>query len=49
MKEVKSPKKPLIYYHGVVLLVICFFNFIITPLLAQTSKRGGLRCLHGHD
>ena len=25
MKEVKSPKKPLIYYYGIVLLVILIF------------------------
>lgn len=35
MQEVKSPKKPLIYYYGIVLLVILLFNMIITPLLAQ--------------
>ena len=33
MKEVKSPKKPLIYYYGVVLLVLLVFNLVITPLL----------------
>ena len=35
MKEVKSPKKPLIYYYGVVLLVLLVFNLIITPLLLK--------------
>ena len=35
MKEVKSPKKPLIYYYGISLLVILLFNMLITPLLTQ--------------
>ena len=35
MKEVKSPKKPLIYYYGIVLLILFLFNLIVTPLLAQ--------------
>ncbi len=33
MKEVKSPKKPLIYYYGIVLLVILVFNMVVAPLL----------------
>ena len=35
MKEVKLPKKPLIYYYGIVLLIIFLFNILITPMLAQ--------------
>ena len=35
MKEVKSPKKPLIYYYGIVLLILFLFNLLVTPLLAQ--------------
>lgn len=35
MKEVKSPKKPLIYYYGVTLLIVLLFNLFITPLLMQ--------------
>ena len=35
MKEDKSPKKPLIYYYGVVLLVLLVFNLVITPLLLK--------------
>lgn len=35
MKEVKSPKKPLIYYYGIVLLILFLFNMIITPMLLQ--------------
>ena len=37
MKEVKSPKKPLIYYYGIVLLILMVFNLLITPLLAQSK------------
>ena len=37
MKEVKSPKKPLIYYYAIVLLVILVFNMVVAPLL--TSAR----------
>ncbi len=33
MKEVKSPKKPMIYYYGIVLLALMLFNMILTPML----------------
>ena len=33
MKEVKSPKKPLLYYYGIVLLIILAFNLLVAPLL----------------
>ncbi len=36
MKEVKSPKKPLIYYYGIVLIVIILFNMLVTPLLSNS-------------
>ena len=35
MKEVKSPKKPLIYYYAIVLLVLMVFNSFIVPLIAK--------------
>ena len=35
MKEVKSPRKPLIYYYTIVLLAILIFNMVISPLLAS--------------
>ena len=35
MKEVKSPKKPLIYYYGIALLIIFLFNFVVSPLMMQ--------------
>ena len=37
MKEVKSPRKPLIYYYAIVLLIIFLFNLIVTPLLNQSQ------------
>ena len=39
MKEVKNPKKPLIYYYGIVLLVILLFNMIISPMLANARVK----------
>ena len=35
MKEIKSPKKPLIFYYGIVLLLIVLFNLIISPILME--------------
>ena len=37
MKEVKSPKRPLIYYFIVVLCVLLLFNLLVTPLLSTSS------------
>ena len=38
MKEVKSPKKPLYYYYGIVLLVIVLVNLFLT----HSENRHGL-------
>ena len=35
MNEVKTPKKPLIYYYGIVLLVLLLFNLLAMPWLSQ--------------
>ena len=35
MKEVQSPKKPLIYYYCIVMLIILLFNALVTPMLYQ--------------
>ena len=35
MKEVKNPKKPLIYYYIVIVSVIVLFNLVVTPLLLK--------------
>lgn len=39
MNEVKTPKKPLIYYYGIVMLVLMLFNFLAMPWLAQRQIR----------
>lgn len=37
MNEVKKPKKPLIFYYAIVLLILLFFNFLGMPLIAEHS------------
>ena len=39
MNEVKKPKKPLIYYYGIVLLVLLLFNFLAMPWLSQRQVK----------
>lgn len=39
MKEVKTPKKPLIYYYAIVLVVLFVFNLIVSPLLSQYAVK----------
>ena len=35
MNEVKQPKKPLIYYYGVVMIIMMLFNFLAVPWFMQ--------------
>lgn len=35
MNEVKTPKKPMIFYYGIFLAVIIFFNSFVMPLLSN--------------
>ena len=35
MKEVKSPKKPLIYYYVLVLAILFLFNLLVPPILMR--------------
>ncbi|MEE0867957.1 MAG: ATP-dependent zinc metalloprotease FtsH [Clostridia bacterium] len=35
MNEVKNPKKPFIYYYGIVLLVIVLVNLLVMPKIAE--------------
>ncbi len=35
MEEVRSPKKPLIYYYGIVLAMLILFNLLVTPLMLE--------------
>ena len=39
MNEVKKPKKPLIYYYGIVLLALLLFNFLAMPWLSQRQVK----------
>ena len=39
MNEVKQPKKPLIYYYVIVLLVLMLFNFLAMPWILQRQVR----------
>lgn len=35
MKEVKTPKKSLIYYYGIVLLIVFLFNALVVPSIEE--------------
>ena len=35
MNEVKKPKKPLLYYWGIVMLVMMLFNFLAMPKMLE--------------
>ena len=35
MNEVKSPKKPLIYYYVVAMLVVLLLNMVAMPWMAE--------------
>ncbi len=35
MNEVKQPRKPLIYYYAIVLMVLSLFNFMAMPWLME--------------
>ena len=37
MNEVKQPKKPLIYYYGIVALVLFLFNVLILPAIMEAQ------------
>ncbi len=37
MKEVRSPKKPLIYYYVITLIIVSLFNLLVMPLLAGSQ------------
>lgn len=35
MNKINSPKKPLLYYYGLVMLVLTLFNMIAYPYLSE--------------
>ncbi len=37
MQEVKRPKRPLIYYYVIVMLLIFLFNALVAPKIAQQA------------
>ena len=37
MKEIKTPKRPLLYYYGIILLIVLLFNVFISPLLMKNQ------------
>ena len=39
MKEVKTPKKPLIYYYAVALVALSLLNFLVMPWLAEKQVK----------
>ena len=39
MNEVKRPKKPLIFYYGIVLLIVFLFNFLAMPWIASQQVK----------
>ena len=39
MNEVKQPRKPLIYYYGIVMLVVFMFNALVLPMIAKTQVK----------
>lgn len=39
MNEVKRPKKPLIFYYGIVMLIVFLFNFLAMPWIASQQVK----------
>ncbi len=39
MNEIKRPKKPLIYYYGIVIIIMMLFNFLAVPWFMQRQIR----------
>ena len=37
MNEIKTPKKPLIFYYGIALLALMLFNFLMLPRIIQSQ------------
>lgn len=39
MQDLKTPKKPLIYYYGIVVLIVILFNSFIVPIITQRKVK----------
>ena len=37
MKEVKSPRKHMVSYYGIVLLILVLFNLFLTPVMSRSQ------------
>ena len=37
MKEVKQPRRPMLFYYIVMLIVVMAINFLLMPSISQTS------------
>lgn len=35
MEELKTPKKPLVYYYGIIVMLLLLFNFWVMPHLSK--------------
>ncbi len=36
MNEVKQPRKPLLYYYSIAMVILLLFNFLVMPMLAES-------------
>ena len=39
MNEVKTPKKPLISYYCIVILLLLLFNMLVMPMISQRQVK----------
>ena len=39
MNEVKQPRKPLLYYYGIVMLIVFLFNTLLLPMVAKSQVK----------
>ena len=39
MNEVKQPRKPLIYYYSIAMVILLLFNFLVMPMLAESRVK----------
>ena len=39
MKEIRKPRKPLLFFYGIVMAVLLIFNMVIMPKLAQSQVK----------
>jgi len=37
MNEVKTPKKPLVFYYGIAMVVLLLLNMLVMPLIGAVT------------